>query len=88
MEFLDLFLIALMPVLKVILVTALGLFLALDEIDLLGPNARHHLNNVSFEPTKYKMLQVFCLYMFLNLGFLQPLTLVDLCKSHGSSVSL
>ncbi|KAJ4727341.1 Auxin efflux carrier family protein [Melia azedarach] len=48
MEFLDLFLIALMPVLKVILVTALGLFLALDEIDLLGPNARHHLNNLVF----------------------------------------
>lgn len=40
--------VALMPVLKVILITALGLLLALDRIDLLGPNARHHLNNVSY----------------------------------------
>lgn len=48
MNFLDLFVVALMPVLKVILITALGLFLALDRINLLGPNARHYLNNVSY----------------------------------------
>ncbi|GAV85411.1 Mem_trans domain-containing protein [Cephalotus follicularis] len=48
MGFLDLFVVALMPVLKVLLITALGLFLAIDRVDLLGPNARHHLNNLVF----------------------------------------
>jgi hypothetical protein len=47
MGFLDLFVAALMPVLKVLLITGLGLFLALDRIDLLGANARHYMNNVS-----------------------------------------
>ncbi|KAG6756665.1 hypothetical protein POTOM_040105 [Populus tomentosa] len=45
MGFLDLFVVALMPVLKVLLITGLGLFLALDRIDLLGANARHYMNN-------------------------------------------
>jgi hypothetical protein len=48
MEILDLFIVALMPVLKTLLVTAVGLLLAVDRIGLLGPDARHHLNNVSF----------------------------------------
>ncbi|KAK9285766.1 hypothetical protein L1049_024966 [Liquidambar formosana] len=48
MGFLDLFVVALMPVLKVLLVTAVGLFLAFDSIDLLGAQARHHLNNIVF----------------------------------------
>ncbi|CAN4123136.1 unnamed protein product [Withania somnifera] len=37
-----------MPVLKVLLVTGLGLVLALDRIDLLGDDARKHLNNIVF----------------------------------------
>ncbi|GKU92254.1 hypothetical protein SLEP1_g6003 [Rubroshorea leprosula] len=45
MDFLDLFILALMPVLKVLLVTAVGLFLAMDRVNLLGPDARSHLNN-------------------------------------------
>ncbi|KAE8670655.1 Auxin efflux carrier family protein isoform 1 [Hibiscus syriacus] len=48
MGFMDLFIVALMPVLKVILITGLGLFLALDRINLLGLGARHHLNNLVF----------------------------------------
>ncbi|XP_021295730.1 protein PIN-LIKES 3-like [Herrania umbratica] len=48
MGFLDLFTVAVMPVLKVILVTGVGLFLALDRINLLGSEARHHLNNIVF----------------------------------------
>lgn len=48
MGFLDLFVAALMPVLKVLLITGLGLFLALDRIDLLGANARHYMNNLVF----------------------------------------
>ncbi|KAK7856190.1 protein pin-likes 4 [Quercus suber] len=47
MEFLDLFIVALMPVLKTLLITAVGLLLAIDRIGLLGPEGRHHLNNVS-----------------------------------------
>lgn len=46
MGLLDLFVAASMPVLKVLLVTGLGLILALDRIDLLGDDARKHLNNV------------------------------------------
>ncbi|KAJ0040963.1 hypothetical protein Pint_28770 [Pistacia integerrima] len=48
MKLLDLFIVAFIPVLKVLLLTALGLFLGLDRIDILGKEARKHLNNVSF----------------------------------------
>ncbi|XP_049392378.1 protein PIN-LIKES 3-like isoform X1 [Solanum stenotomum] len=48
MGLLDLFITASMPVLKVLLITALGLLLALDRIDLLGQDARKHLNNIVF----------------------------------------
>ncbi|XVF75688.1 hypothetical protein PTKIN_Ptkin13bG0206700 [Pterospermum kingtungense] len=48
MGLLDLFIVAVMPVLKVILITGVGLFLAMDRINLLGPEARHHLNNIVF----------------------------------------
>ncbi|WCJ32877.1 Auxin efflux carrier family protein [Euphorbia peplus] len=48
MQVLNLFAVASMPVLKVLLVTALGLFLALDNINLLGPQARHHINQLVF----------------------------------------
>ncbi|XAR58087.1 hypothetical protein NMG60_11026468 [Bertholletia excelsa] len=48
MAFLDLFVVALMPVLKTLLITALGLVLALDRVNLLGRVARHHLNLLVF----------------------------------------
>ncbi|XVE68669.1 hypothetical protein DITRI_Ditri09bG0087500 [Diplodiscus trichospermus] len=48
MGFLDLFVVALMPVLKVLLVTGSGLFLAMDSINLLGPEARNYLNKMVF----------------------------------------
>ncbi|XP_044511067.1 protein PIN-LIKES 1-like [Mangifera indica] len=48
MKLLDLFIVAFIPVLKVLLLTALGLFLALDRVDILGKEARKHLNNVAF----------------------------------------
>ncbi|XP_057975594.1 protein PIN-LIKES 3-like [Malania oleifera] len=48
MELLDLFVAASIPVLKVLLITALGLFLATDSVDILGEDARKHLNNVVF----------------------------------------
>ncbi|CAL5365997.1 unnamed protein product [Camellia sinensis] len=48
MGFLDLFIVALMPVLKTLIITAIGLFLAIDPVNLLGPVARHHLNQLVF----------------------------------------
>ncbi|XP_022744893.1 protein PIN-LIKES 3-like [Durio zibethinus] len=48
MELLNLFITSLIPVVKVLLVIAVGLFLATERIDLLGANARHHLNNLVF----------------------------------------
>ncbi|KAJ6887195.1 hypothetical protein NC651_027516 [Populus alba x Populus x berolinensis] len=43
----QLFFVALMPVVKVLLITAVGVFLATKRIDILGTDARKHLNNFS-----------------------------------------
>lgn len=48
MAFLDLFIVALFPVLKTLLITAVGLLLAVPGVNILGDTARHHLNNVAF----------------------------------------
>ncbi|CAI9115314.1 OLC1v1016188C1 [Oldenlandia corymbosa var. corymbosa] len=48
MALLDLFIAASIPVLKVLLITALGSFLALDRISILGADSRKHLNNIVF----------------------------------------
>ncbi|KAF5453773.1 hypothetical protein F2P56_023493 [Juglans regia] len=48
MGFVNLFVVALMPVLKTLLITGVGLLLAIDRIGLLGPDARHILNNIVF----------------------------------------
>ncbi|PWA58437.1 auxin efflux carrier family protein [Artemisia annua] len=48
MGFLDLFCAASMSVLKVLIVTALGSFLALDSIDILGQSTRKQINNIVF----------------------------------------
>ncbi|XP_043708622.1 protein PIN-LIKES 3-like [Telopea speciosissima] len=48
MGILNLFIVASNPVLKVLLVTAVGSFLALDRIDILGEDARKHINRVVF----------------------------------------
>ncbi|KAL3344287.1 hypothetical protein AABB24_023622 [Solanum stoloniferum] len=48
MAFVELFVVALVPVLKTLIITAVGLFLALERINLLGSTARHHLNNLVF----------------------------------------
>lgn len=62
MKILDLFIAAFIPVLKVLLLTALGLFLALDRIDILGDLARQHLNKVILTAKKFQMM----LYFFLK----------------------
>lgn len=48
MELLELFVTASIPVLKVLLITALGSYLALDRVAILGEEARKHLNTVVF----------------------------------------
>jgi hypothetical protein len=48
MGLLDLFFVASNPVLKVLLLTALGSFLALDRIDILGEDTRKQLNTVCY----------------------------------------
>ncbi|KAL2907152.1 Protein PIN-LIKES 1 [Bienertia sinuspersici] len=48
MGLLDLFVVASIPVVKVLLLTSTGLFLALDRVDILGDHARNHLNKVVF----------------------------------------
>ncbi|XP_011100000.1 protein PIN-LIKES 3 isoform X2 [Sesamum indicum] len=48
MSLLDLFRASSIPVLKVLLVTGLGSYLARDRIDILGDDARKHLNNIVF----------------------------------------
>ncbi|TXG68422.1 hypothetical protein EZV62_003357 [Acer yangbiense] len=48
MRILDIFIASFIPVLKVLLLTVLGLFLALERVDILGTEARKHLNNVAF----------------------------------------
>lgn len=47
MKFLSLLILASIPVLKVLLITGLGSFLALPYIDILGQEARKHLNGVT-----------------------------------------
>ncbi|XP_020203336.1 protein PIN-LIKES 3 [Cajanus cajan] len=48
MGFLELFSVASFPVIKVLLVTALGLFLALDNVSVLGEDARKKVNQLVF----------------------------------------
>lgn len=48
MGFLNLFAVSSMPVLKVLLVTGLGSYLAFERINILGGDARKHLNDIVF----------------------------------------
>ncbi|MED6131124.1 hypothetical protein PIB30_007096 [Stylosanthes scabra] len=48
MGFLELFSVASIPVIKVLLVTAIGLFLAVDQISILGEDARKKVNHLVF----------------------------------------
>jgi len=47
MGFLELLSVASFPVIKVLLITAVGLFLALDDISILGEDARKKANQVT-----------------------------------------
>lgn len=49
MKVLDLFVAASIPVVKVLFVTAIGSFIALDHINILGEDTRKHMNNVSVQ---------------------------------------
>ncbi|KAE8731210.1 hypothetical protein F3Y22_tig00002840pilonHSYRG00672 [Hibiscus syriacus] len=45
MGFVDLLIVALIPVIQVLFTTGVGLFMAVDSVNLLGPVASHSLNN-------------------------------------------
>lgn len=47
MRIAELFIVALMPVVKTLLIAIVGLFFAIDRFSILCAAARHHLNNVS-----------------------------------------
>ncbi|XP_061347803.1 protein PIN-LIKES 3-like [Gastrolobium bilobum] len=48
MDFLQLFFVALMPILKVLLITAIGTFLAIERFGILRENARKHMNTMVY----------------------------------------
>ncbi|CAO2827863.1 unnamed protein product [Amaranthus hypochondriacus] len=48
MGFLTFFMVALMPVLMSLLIVTIGLILAIDRVNLLGPTVRQNLNNLVF----------------------------------------
>ncbi|GMJ02343.1 PIN-LIKES 3 [Hibiscus trionum] len=48
MGFVDLLVVAVIPVIQLLLATAVGLFMAVDSVNLLGPVARHSLNNLVY----------------------------------------
>ncbi|KAI4330439.1 hypothetical protein MLD38_028729 [Melastoma candidum] len=48
MGFLDLFVVASIPILKVLILTALGLYLALDTVDIMGESTRKNVNRMAF----------------------------------------
>ena len=64
MGLLDLFFVASMPVIRVLLLTALGSFLALDRIDILGDVVRKQLNTVSCYLFLLSMIIVFYSFIY------------------------
>lgn len=64
MGLLDLFFVASMPVIRVLLLTALGSFLALDRIDILGDVVRKQLNMVSCYLFLLSMIIVFYSFIY------------------------
>ncbi|KAF9689525.1 hypothetical protein SADUNF_Sadunf01G0101000 [Salix dunnii] len=58
----NLFFVALMPVLNVLLITAVGVFLAIQRVDIMGADARNHLNNVSDNIVEYIFFFAFLLF--------------------------
>ncbi|XP_050235425.1 protein PIN-LIKES 3-like isoform X2 [Mercurialis annua] len=80
MGVLDLFITSSIPVLKVLLITALGTFLALDHVDVLREDARKHVNNVVFyvfSPALVasKLAETITFQSFLKLWFM-PLNIL------------
>ena len=63
MGLVELFGVASMPVIKVLLITAVGLLLALDNVNLLGKDARIQVNHV----TPLTLNEVFSSFFFVNL---------------------
>lgn len=52
MRLLDLFITSSIPVAKILMITGIGFYLALDRVNILNQDARKQLNNVSFFSSK------------------------------------
>uniref|UniRef100_A0A803MHR3 Uncharacterized protein n=1 Tax=Chenopodium quinoa TaxID=63459 RepID=A0A803MHR3_CHEQI len=100
MSTMNLFVMASMPILKVLLITAIGSFLALDRVNILGENARKHLNKVVFfvfgpALVASNLAKAVTFETFLTLWFMPinifityligSITWVDTCQSYKSS---
>ncbi|KAK3431635.1 hypothetical protein EUGRSUZ_E03440 [Eucalyptus grandis] len=83
MGVLDLFIVALMPVLKVLLVTAVGSLLAMERVNLLGRDAKQHVNNLTRTPRHLQSLVIGCCAAG-NLGNLLLIILPAVCTETNS----
>lgn len=72
MRLLDLFITSSIPVAKILLITGIGFYLALDQVNILNQDARKQLNNVSFfrHITIHRFWLIYCSLMSFVL-FLQ-----------------
>ena len=70
MGFIKLFSVASFPVIKVLLITALGLFLALDNISILGEDARKKVNQVTIPENLFSFVLFFFIVQFNGKGAL------------------
>ncbi|KAL2907149.1 Protein PIN-LIKES 4 [Bienertia sinuspersici] len=88
MGLLDLFVVASIPVVKVLLLTSTGLFLALDRVDILGDHARNHLNKVVYARKHldyiFNRLSIGMATSEGNMGNLPLILVPAMCKEKGS----
>ncbi|KAJ8438382.1 hypothetical protein Cgig2_006300 [Carnegiea gigantea] len=83
LEIVELFGVASIPVVKVLLISATGVFLAFDRVDILGEHARNHLNKVTKPPKQLKGLIIGACSAG-NLGNLPIILVPAMCKERGS----
>ncbi|KAH9717418.1 protein PIN-LIKES 1 [Citrus sinensis] len=87
MQISDLFFVASMPVLKTLLLTTLGSFLALDKVDVMGENARKQLNSVVFfvfSPAIVGSNLAKTITLERNLGNLPLIIIPAICREKNS----
>ncbi|XP_057544988.1 protein PIN-LIKES 3-like [Amaranthus tricolor] len=82
-SFFDLLMVASMPILKVLLITALGLFLALNRINILGEITTNHLNKLVYSVfgpalVASNLAKTVTFKSFLTLWFMVPNVVLSL----------